>query len=121
MIIGAGIMFLTASGDTLLLKRSADSDNPGSWCFPGGKQDGDETAEQAAVRECEEEIGFVPDGVRSLWTRRIADGVDFTTFLQRVPGAFVPTLNGEHTAFMWARPADLLNGIQEAINPAETL
>ena len=30
------------------------------------------------------------------------DRVDFTTYLQRVPDTFEPTLNGEHTGFAWA-------------------
>lgn len=119
MIKAAGIMFLTVSGDTLLLKRGDDGDFPGRWCFPGGTMEADETAEQTAVRETEEEIGFVPEGTRAVWTRRIADGVDFVTFLQRIPEPFVPTLNDEHTAFMWGKPVGMLVGIQEAVNPGE--
>ena len=115
-------MFITAAGETLLLKRGPGGDWPGAWCFPGGKVEDGETLEQAAVRECEEELGFCPDGPRKVFTRRVSDNqapipadainpvppigepVDYTTFIQYVPGRFDPQLNGEHTAFAWCQP-----------------
>lgn len=121
MIRAAGIMFLTDAGETLLLKRGPGGDWPGAWCFPGGQVEDGETVEQAAVRECEEELGFCPDGDRRVWTRRISDNaapvpaeninpvppigepVDYTTFVQRVSERFDPKLNGEHTAFAWGK------------------
>jgi ADP-ribose pyrophosphatase len=36
------------------------------WEFPAGRVDPGESAEAAAVRECEEEIGLVPHGVERL-------------------------------------------------------
>jgi 8-oxo-dGTP pyrophosphatase MutT (NUDIX family) len=122
VIKAAGIMFLNDAGEVLLLKRGPGGDWPGAWCFPGGKQKGDETPEQTAVRECEEELGYCPPGPRRVWARRISDNqfppgeeqpadvnpvppigdpVDYTTFLQRVEGRFDPQLNGEHTDFAW--------------------
>jgi len=129
MIQAAGIMFVTPSGETLLLKRGPGGDWPGAWCFPGGKVEEGETAEQAAVRECEEELGSCPDGPRRIWTRRIStnrlpgfetvvdpdpegalnpdppfgDEVDYTTFLQMVPEQFTPKVDGEHTAYSWCK------------------
>ena len=122
MIKAAGIMFLNDAGEVLLLKRGPGGDWPGAWCFPGGQQEGDETLEQTAVRECGEEMGFYPPGQRRVWTRRISDNqyppgveqpvtvnpvppigdpVDYTTFIQRIEGRFDPLLNGEHTSFAW--------------------
>lgn len=69
---GAGIMFLTKAGETLLLKRGPGGDYPGFWCFPGGTTEADETAEETATRETIEELGFLPDGKRIPWVRRIA-------------------------------------------------
>ena len=144
---GAGIMLLASTGNVLFLRRTADApDCPGCWDFPGGGVEDGETAEQAAVRECGEEIGFVPDGLRSLHTRTIGsppprgvvsagvpDGlpglgapaanypqVDFTTFVQRVDDEFVPTLDGEHDGFAWSKPdappAPLHPGCQIALD-----
>jgi 8-oxo-dGTP pyrophosphatase MutT (NUDIX family) len=101
VIKAAGILFLTAADEVLLLKRGASGDHQEEWCFPGGTTEDGETAEQTAVRESEEEIGRCPDGERAVLTRRIADDVDFTTFLQRVPETFTPTLNDEHTGWAW--------------------
>jgi 8-oxo-dGTP pyrophosphatase MutT (NUDIX family) len=101
VIKAAGILFITAADEVLLLKRGASGDHEGEWCFPGGTTEDGETAEQTAVRECEEEIGRCPEGERAVLTRRIADGVDFTTFLQRVPETFTPKLNDEHTGWAW--------------------
>jgi ADP-ribose pyrophosphatase YjhB (NUDIX family) len=45
-------------GGRLLLLRRAIEPRYGTWTFPGGYMEIDETAEQAAVREAEEEAGL---------------------------------------------------------------
>ena len=52
---------LLKDGQILMARRSADRRfYPDCWSFPGGHMEGDETAEQALVRELQEEIGVVP-------------------------------------------------------------
>lgn len=112
MIAAAGILFLAAPDDSvLLLRRTEAGDAPGSWSFPGGKLEDDETAAEAARREAIEEVGDHPNGELTLWTRRIKDGVDFTTFLQRVPQRFTPILSEEHDAFVWLQLTELQTAI----------
>jgi 8-oxo-dGTP pyrophosphatase MutT (NUDIX family) len=66
----AGILFLSSSGTALFLKRRNDAnDCPSCWDFPGGSREADETAEECAIRECREEIGFLPEGLRVFHTR----------------------------------------------------
>lgn len=101
-LTAAGVMIVTDAGKVLLLDRS---DGTG-WAFPGGTVEPGETAEEAAIRECEEETGHKPT-IRGEWTRRIADGVDFTTFLASVPEEFEPRLNHEHDAHCWLPVDDL--------------
>ena len=103
MIQAAGILFLTAAGQVLLLKRSAEGDHAGAWCLPGGKLEEGETALEAALRETREETGFSldSDAAPSELTRRQAEGVDFTTFLCRIAAPFPVTLDGEHTDYAW--------------------
>ena len=111
----AGILFVTKEGKALFLKRGPGGDQPGAWCFPGGTTEGDETAEQTALREAAEELGSYPQGPLAYHTRSIqsvvsatpqagivSDQVDFTTFLQRAEEEFAPKLNGEHTGYAWA-------------------
>jgi 8-oxo-dGTP pyrophosphatase MutT (NUDIX family) len=66
----AGILFVSLNGNALFLKRGpAAPDFPGFWDFPGGGQEGQETAEETATRETREEIGQLPEGERKLHTR----------------------------------------------------
>ena len=45
-------------GERLLLIRRAIEPRYGTWTYPGGYMEIDETAEQAAMREVEEEVGL---------------------------------------------------------------
>lgn len=103
----AGILFQAKDGRVLLVKRSGVSDAEGAWSLPGGRIEPGEAAEAAARREALEELQVRPEGTLKLWARRQKDGVDYTTFLNRVAERFTPTLNDEHTDYVWAPPADL--------------
>lgn len=95
----AGIMFRARGPLYLLLKRS-DTDE---WCIPGGHLEGDETPLDAAIRECEEEIGACPEGLRWAIRRNSIPGGKgvFTCYMQDVPEPFEPVLNDEHTNWGW--------------------
>lgn len=98
----AGVLFVAPGGRVLLTRRTAEGDHEGEWAIPGGKLEDGETPAQAAAREAEEETGrrVDPDALRE-WTRRVRDGVDFTTFTCSVDDEFEPTLNEEHSSFVW--------------------
>jgi 8-oxo-dGTP pyrophosphatase MutT (NUDIX family) len=133
MIQAAGIMILCDTSGTkkvLLIRRSAKAvDHSGEWCFPGGVIEEGETAEEAALRETREEIGSQAFGNTVLWTRRVKDDVDFTTFVARANDEFTPKLSGEHAAWMWCSVEDLLGstkmnegkslGAARGMDPAE--
>ena len=110
MIAAAGILFRSNDGRVLLVRRSAEGDHAGEWGVPGGKVEDGETAAQAAIREAAEEVGADaqhPDEAAPMqvWTRRQADGVDWTTFLKPVDAPFDAVLNGEHDEAGWFDPA----------------
>ena len=96
----AGTAFRSPSGRVLFVRRSDVSDHGGEWALPGGHIDPGETAEAAASREAQEELGTAPVGPRSL----LSSGSGYTTFTQAVDTEFEPTLNEEHTEHVWADP-----------------
>ncbi len=99
-IRAAGIMYV--SGNSVLLLKRADS---GLWAFPGGKLEDGETPEQAAVRESREETGIEPGALEQIDSTGNGN-VEFTTYLSRIEQTD-PTLNDEHTGFVWADLASL--------------
>ncbi|MCX7898518.1 MAG: NUDIX domain-containing protein [Methylocystis sp.] len=109
-IVAAGVLFVDPQGRVLLLKR-ADS---GEWACPGGGIEPSETPAQAALRECDEEMGegrhpFEPSAAIDgpIAVTNIPDGSgQFATFLCRAGSAFVPALNDEHTDAAWVPPED---------------
>jgi 8-oxo-dGTP pyrophosphatase MutT (NUDIX family) len=107
MIHAAGVLFETPDKRILFLRRSGEGDQAGIWAFPGGKIEDGETPQQAAVRECAEEMGGGP-GIDDL--EQIAHtqdrGVDYTTFRCEVAEPFTPRLNAEHTEHAWRLPDD---------------
>jgi 8-oxo-dGTP pyrophosphatase MutT (NUDIX family) len=107
----AGILFKTPTEHVLFLKRGDGGDFPGFWCLPGGHAENGETLEETATRETIEEVGFLPDGERSVLCRRNGPflgstdpdvSVDFTTYLQPIDEQFEPVVSGEHTGHAWA-------------------
>jgi len=100
---GAGIQIVAPDGSQLFMLRSANSVNGCTWACPGGKIEEGETAEDAAVRETQEEAGYdVPKAA----LRPIYDTGRFLVFRYDAPARFRPQLNDEHTAFCWAQPED---------------
>lgn len=108
MINAAGILIREPTGKVLFVKRSGDGDHAGEWAFPGGKLDDGETAEDAARRETEEELGEFPKDAGTVrhMMRTIDDDVDFTTHHLWVKKSFEPKKLTEHDAFAWMDPAE---------------
>ena len=108
MILASGVILLSPEGRVLLLRRSGAGDHEGEWCFPGGKIEDGETVAEAAVRETKEETGLLLSSPGEVLMRRIADDVDYTTYLVKVDEEFVPKLDAENTAYAWIKPGDVL-------------
>lgn len=104
----AGIIFSNA-GKVLLMLRPE-----GLWGIPAGKIEIGETPEQCAVRETVEETGHVVMRADALTLLDVSDG--FVTYVCN-DGEFVPVLNDEHSAFIWAdratMPSPIFPGLAE--------
>jgi ADP-ribose pyrophosphatase YjhB (NUDIX family) len=55
--LAVGVLVVDQENRVLLVKRGEEP-RKGFWGLPAGFMEGDETAEQAAVRECQEETGL---------------------------------------------------------------
>ena len=95
----AGVLvpvWLRPEGAVLILtKRSSHlKHHPGQIAFPGGKVDAtDASAQAAALREAQEEIGLPPDRVRiigALPTHESVTGFAMTPFVGLIHGPFTP-------------------------------
>jgi 8-oxo-dGTP pyrophosphatase MutT (NUDIX family) len=136
-IRAAGILAVTKDGRALFVKRGPGSDFPDFWCVPGGRREGEESAEETAIREAQEEIGhtFKKTDLK-MWTRSLrpqensplvtppqGEEVDFTTFIAKDVEEFTPVLGPEgapeHTGFAWcalsAPPEPLHPGVRIAL------
>lgn len=102
----------------LILKRTAGGSNPLKWGFPGGGIDSGETALEAVLRECEEEIGVRPIGVRKL-----SQNGRITWFVGELPTAPEECISldyGEHSDWEMVGKDDLdsydmIDGMRELI------
>lgn len=109
---------LTHHNKVLILKRSElEKNHPGRWGFPGGGIDRGETALEAVIRECEEEIGVAPVNVSKL-----AQNGRITWFKGMLPCSpeECVALNWEHDRWVMVGlediiKYDMIDGMEEMI------
>ena len=107
--VAAGCI-LNAAGEVLIAQRPEGKIAAGKWEFPGGKIEAGERADQALVRELEEELGVHAREFRPL-IRITHDYSDRTVMLDTwVVTAFSGEPHGrEQQAFAWVRPERLFD------------
>ena len=101
---GGGVLFFCPDTKRFLwLKRSENSDEPGTWCVPGGGIEYHETIEQGVARECLEEIGYKePLNLQHMY-RDVQSDFVYHNHLATVDKEFTPVLNDEHTEYLWSQ------------------
>jgi len=109
---GAAGLLLVAPGPLVLLQHRAEwSHHGGTWGIPGGARARRESAQQAALREAQEEAGIAPADVEVL--AEVVDdhgGWSYTTVRATAAGALpVRPLDGESLALAWV-PAEQVQG-----------
>jgi 8-oxo-dGTP pyrophosphatase MutT (NUDIX family) len=110
----AGIAFICQNDSTVLLvKRSQNVNEPGTWGLPGGRVEPGEHPFTAAVREVEEELGSAPEGVVQDAHVFQDRGFEYTTYYilisPLVKARWTPTivLNWENDEAGWFYVGDL--------------
>ena len=81
-----------------------DSKHPQCWGLPGGKQDPGETIMTTLIRECQEELGSMPEYIKLVPLEKFTsdDNVfSYHTFFCSVANEFQPVLNSEHIGWAW--------------------
>ena len=100
---------LTDNGRILACRRAPGRAAAGKWEFPGGKVDGDESAEAALAREIREELGVGVEVGPLLHRASTAVGnlvIDLSCFDTRPTGE-LPVSSSDHDELRWLPPEEL--------------
>ena len=99
-----GVWFFSISTQRYLYLLRNVTRHPDSWGLPGGKVESDETLMAAMIRECEEELGSMPDYLKLIPIEKFTSadgGFSYHTFFCSVANEFAPVLNEEHVGWAW--------------------
>ena len=114
--------YAVATGRYLYLMRN-DPKHPDTWGLPGGRIEAGETLIQTIERECQEELGSMPEYLRLVPLEKFttADHVfAYHTFFCIVKEEFVPVLNHEHQGYAWIQsgtwPRPMHPGLWSTVN-----
>ena len=99
-----GVWFFSVSTQRYLYLLRNDTRHPDSWGLPGGKVEADETMIAAMIRECQEELGSMPEYIKLVPIEKFTSadgGFSYHTFFCSVANEFAPVLNEEHVGWAW--------------------
>ena len=104
IVNAVGIWFYSVSTNRYLYLLRNDTKHPGTWGLPGGKMESGESLLEAMQRECEEELGSMPEYLRLMPLEKFTSadqGFVYHTFFCSVSCEFTPILNDEHIGWAW--------------------
>ena len=104
VVNAVGVCFYASTTGRYLFLLRNDDRYPGSWGLPGGKVDPGENLLECLLRECEEELGSMPDYDRLVPLEKFTSNDKsfvYNTFWCSVSKEFVPVLNQEHLGYAW--------------------
>ena len=119
---GSGALFLSQKTRRFLLLQKAAGKKEGIWGLVGGKIEANESVWQGLMREVEEEIGTVPEIIKSIPLEvYVSDDehFNFQTYICIVRNEFVPVLSDEHKGWAWCNidswPKPVHQGIKNTL------
>ena len=122
-VTAIGVWFYAMDTQRYLYLLRDDPKHPETWGLPGGKIEAGETMLQAMSRECEEELGFMPEYIKLAPLEKFTspDGVfSYHTFFCSVVAEFTPKLNDEHVGWAWLNsgkwPKPMHPGLWSTVN-----
>lgn len=122
-IKGSGALFLSQKTKRFLLLQKASGKKEGVWGLVGGKTEPNESVWQGLQREIHEEIGFVPEIIKSIPLEVFVsddEHFNFQTYVCIVREEFIPILSAEHKGWAWCEidswPKPTHQGIKNTIN-----
>jgi ADP-ribose pyrophosphatase YjhB (NUDIX family) len=99
-----GVWFYAVNTQRYLYLMRDDPKHPDTWGLPGGRMEPGETMIESIKRECEEELGAMPDYIKLVPLEKFTTADQhfaYHTFFCSVANEFVPELNHEHTGWAW--------------------
>ena len=124
---GAGIFFICTEDNTaLLIRRSQEVSEPGSWGISGGNLEKGEKFTQGAIRETLEELGSIPRGRIVEVLQNAGAGWKFLIFVADIPWKQKKIwtakirLNNESDAIKWFRLNNLPPNLHSAVSIIRT-
>jgi 8-oxo-dGTP pyrophosphatase MutT (NUDIX family) len=118
-----GVWFYSISTQRYLYLMRNDPKHPDCWGLPGGKIESSESIMDAIVRECQEELGSMPEYIKLVPLEKFTtadSGFAYHTFFCSVADEFQPKLNDEHTGWAWINsgiwPKPMHPGLWSTVN-----
>lgn len=103
------VAVVVRDGRMLVIRRSRSVVAPLAYCFPGGGIEGDESEEEALIREFQEEIAVNLRPLRRLWQSVTPWKVHLVWWLGQLDDDAVPIPNpAEVESIHWFTPAEML-------------
>ena len=104
-IVCSGALFYAKSTRRVLLLQKAHGKHQGTWGLVGGTNLTGENPWQGLQREVQEEIGQMPDIIKTIPLETFVSNdkvFNFHTYLCVIENEFVPKLSEEHCAYAWS-------------------
>ena len=102
------VAVIVRDGRLLVIRRSRFVVAPRTFCFPGGAIEGDESEQEALVREIREELGVAIVAERRVWQSVTPWHVHLAWWLSRLaPDAQIAANPSEVESVHWYTPQDM--------------